>query len=225
MGNIVLLSSGLDSTVNLAECIKKNEDTLALTFDYGQKSAKKEIEFSKKICRYYKIKHIILEVPYFKKFSRSSLLKENLKIPFISEKDLKNRDKLLKSRDRVWVPNRNALFINIAACIAESLKIKYIVVGFNKEEAETFPDNSKNFLKAMNKTLSYSTLNKVKVKSYTLNLTKKEILKRGIKLNIPFQYLWVCYNGGKNFCWECESCIRFKNVIEDFNLKIWRKDE
>lgn len=218
MGNVILLSAGLDSTVNLAECIKRKEDTLAITFDYGQKSAKREIEFSKKICKYYKIKHLIQEIPYLKKISKSSLLKENIKIPFIKKEDLKNKDKLLKTRDKVWVPNRNALFINIAAGLAESLGIKYIVVGFNKEEAETFPDNSKNFLKAINKTLFYSTLNKVKVKSYTLSLNKKEILKKGIKLNIPFQYLWVCYSGGELPCGKCESCIRFKNAIEDENI-------
>lgn len=218
MGSIVLLSAGLDSTVNLAECIKRKETPLAITFDYGQKSAKKEIEFSKKICKYYKIKHLIFEIPYFKKICRSSLLKENVKIPLISKEDLKNKDKLLKTRNKVWIPNRNALFVNIAGVIAESLGIKYIVGGFNKEEAEIFPDNSENFLKAINKTLFYSTLNQVKVKGYTLSLNKSEILKRGFKLNIPFQYLWVCYNGGELLCGRCESCIRFKNAIKDKNI-------
>lgn len=215
MGNIILLSAGLDSTVNLAECVRRERENLAITFDYGQKAAKKEIEFSKKICNYYKVKHITLKIPYYKKFFKNSLLNKEIKIPVIKLKDLNNKEKLLSSQKKVWIPNRNALFINIAACIAESLKIRYIFLGFNKEEAETFPDNSENFLKAINRALSYSTLNKVMVKSYTLSFTKEEILKRAIELNVPLQYLWVCYDSGKNFCWKCESCIRFKNALKN----------
>ena len=55
--SVILLSGGLDSLVTLG--LKKEELNieLALTFDYGQKSAKYEIETSKKICEYYKINH------------------------------------------------------------------------------------------------------------------------------------------------------------------------
>ena len=46
----ILLSGGLDSLVSLG--LKKEElnISLALTFDYGQKSAIQEIETSHKIC-------------------------------------------------------------------------------------------------------------------------------------------------------------------------------
>ena len=49
---IILLSGGLDSLVSLAIAEKEYNIRLALTFDYGQKSAIQEILASKKICEY-----------------------------------------------------------------------------------------------------------------------------------------------------------------------------
>ena len=50
--SIILLSAGLDSLVALGYSKKHTNYNveLALTFDYGQKSSKNEIEYSKKIC-------------------------------------------------------------------------------------------------------------------------------------------------------------------------------
>ena len=67
---IILLSGGLDSLVSLG--LSKSSDNvkyslkLALTFDYGQKSAEYEIAASRKICEYYNIEHNFLNIfPYF----------------------------------------------------------------------------------------------------------------------------------------------------------------
>ncbi|MDZ4663116.1 MAG: 7-cyano-7-deazaguanine synthase, partial [Pseudomonadota bacterium] len=54
---VVLLSGGLDSTVNLFEARQEFQIELALTFDYGQRAAKKEIEFSRKICEILNAPH------------------------------------------------------------------------------------------------------------------------------------------------------------------------
>ena len=61
--SIILLSGGLDSLVSLGFS-KKHTDynvELALTFDYGQKTAIAEIEASKKICDFYGIKHKVIK--------------------------------------------------------------------------------------------------------------------------------------------------------------------
>ena len=48
--SIILLSGGLDSLVALGYTKEKYGIELALTFDYGQKSASQEIATSKKIA-------------------------------------------------------------------------------------------------------------------------------------------------------------------------------
>ena len=77
----------------------------------------------------------------------------------------------------VWVPNRNGLFINIAAAYADSYEFDYIIIGANKEEAKTFSDNSKQFIKDINSSLKTSTNHDVKVLAPLINLDKNEIIK------------------------------------------------
>jgi 7-cyano-7-deazaguanine synthase len=117
--------------------------------------------------------------------------------------------KRLKKLKDVWIPNRNGLFINVAACYAEYYGAKTIITGFNREEAQDFPDNSARFLHAINRSLSYSTLSKVKVKSYVAALSKKEIYHLGLKHKAPLEYIYSCYLGDRQMCGKCASCKRF----------------
>ena len=72
--SIILLSGGLDSVVALGAFKEKYGIELALTFDYGQKTAKSEIEASKKISEYYNIKHEIILLDWLKKITKTSLV-------------------------------------------------------------------------------------------------------------------------------------------------------
>ncbi|MBI3018562.1 MAG: 7-cyano-7-deazaguanine synthase, partial [Deltaproteobacteria bacterium] len=101
----------------------------------------------------------------------------------------------------------------IAASFAESLRAEVIVVGFNAEEAMTFPDNSSDFVKEMNASLSTSTLNHVQVICYTQSLNKKQIVSLGKELRAPFELMWSCYEGGERMCRQCESCKRFYRAM------------
>ncbi|MEK7791253.1 MAG: 7-cyano-7-deazaguanine synthase, partial [Deltaproteobacteria bacterium] len=53
--SVVLLSSGLDSTVNFCKALRETEVVLSLTFDYGQRSAVSEISAAAKISEKYGI--------------------------------------------------------------------------------------------------------------------------------------------------------------------------
>jgi 7-cyano-7-deazaguanine synthase len=204
--SIALLSGGLDSSLNLALGAKKNNVALAITFDYKQKAALNEISASKKLANYYKIPHKVIKIDWLSELSKSALTNLNLALP---TPNINNEKETIKSAEKVWVVNRNGLFINIAACFAESLKFDSILVGFNAEEAKTFPDNSEAFIEAINRSLSYSTQNSIKTHSYTLKMNKKDMVKIGLKENLPFNLIWPCYKGGKSICKECESCQRF----------------
>lgn len=204
--SIILLSSGLDSSVNLAVANKKTEILFALTFDYGQEAAKREIYYSKKLCGFFKVRHKIIKLDFYKEFVKDKI------IPKMLTSDLNKTAITKKTAKAVWMPNRNGLFINIAAALAEKYGADLIITGFNKEEAQTFPDNSKEFVRKINESLKYSTLNKVKVKSFTQDLDKARIYKLGQRLNLPFGFIWPCYKGGKTICGVCESCMRYKRA-------------
>ena len=210
---IILLSGGLDSFESLAVIKNEMNNILALTFDYGQKSLKKEIESSSKIAKFYNIDYEIVTLDWLKNIS-SSTLNTKQEIPFIKTEDLDDKLAAQKSANSVWVPNRNAVFINIAASFADSKNYNYIIIGANKEEAKTFKDNSIQFIQAINNSLKNSTINRIEVISPLINMDKTAIVKTGIELNIPFEYMHSCYLGGEKHCGKCESCLRLKRALE-----------
>jgi 7-cyano-7-deazaguanine synthase len=222
--SILLISGGLDSSVNLCLGIKKRKIILGITFDYGQKSRVQEIKASKALSKYYQIPHKIIKIDWLKNITPTSLVNKNKKIPKIKKEDFKKKKYFLQTAKQVWVPNRNGVFINIASSFAESLPADTIIVGFNKEEGKTFPDNSKSFLKAVNKSLSYSTLRQVKVESFTEKLNKTQIIEKGIKNLLPFPLIYSCYLGEKKMCGKCESCQRLLRALRNIKKETLLKD-
>lgn len=215
---IVLLSSGLDSTVNLFLAKKKSHVTLNLTFDYGQRSAKKEIEQSKKISNYLGIPHQVIELGWLKKVSTSSLTNQDLDIPTGNQVQIDDFKISSATAKSVWVPNRNGVFLNIAAAIAEAMQIDQIIPGFNLEEAATFPDNTEAFMKSVTAAFKFSTANNVEVISHTINMKKTEIFKQALIEKIPLNLLWPCYFDFDKWCGQCESCLRTQRAMSENNI-------
>lgn len=206
---ISILSGGLDSFVSTAIAAKKHRIALAITFDYGQRAAKKEISAAKQMCSLLKIPHKTIEIPWLAKITKTSLVNRSTKVPSgkISNKS---------SAKAVWVPNRNSIFINIAAAFAETMDIDLIITGFNREEAATFPDNSRSFIESANKTLSKGTLKKPRVVSYTIDMMKKDVAGYAIRNRLPLGLCWPCYLGEEHLCGKCESCRRFFKAVSAY---------
>ncbi|MCP5468214.1 MAG: 7-cyano-7-deazaguanine synthase QueC [Deltaproteobacteria bacterium] len=215
---ISLLSGGLDSSIASLIEAQHNQCALALFFDYGQKAVKKEIQSAKKIARLLKAPLKIIKLPFLAEITKTALVMNDQVIPQIKMSKLDERSETEKSAMQVWVPNRNGLFLNIAASFAEGMGVPSIVVGFNAEEAMTFPDNSSNFLARAQAFFQFSTLQGIQVSSPTLGMNKKDIVEKGIELNFPFQDLWSCYQGGRKMCGQCESCLRLIRAYYSNNI-------
>lgn len=218
---VVLLSSGLDSTVNAFEAMKHHHEiVLALTFDYGQKAAVKEIESAREMALYLNIPHKVVQLPWFKDFNASSLIVNDKQVPTGSQVSIDDAAMSAESAKSVWVPNRNGIFVNIAAAYAEALGADAVIPGFNAEEAATFPDNSRDFLEQSTKALWYSTANRVTVGCYTAHLRKPDIVRLGQGLKVPWDLTWPCYFAGDKWCGECESCQRARRAFDSAKVDV-----
>lgn len=212
--SVVLLSGGLDSSVNLHAAHRATQVLLALTFDYGQRAAEREIESAKAQCLRLRIPHRVIALPWFRDFTTTSLLNRTQEIP--RDVGIDDREQTEASAKAVWVPNRNGIFLNIAAAFAESHGADFVIPGFNREEAATFPDNSEDFMDAVSASLSYSTANQVVAFCYTADKDKPEIAKMGFDLGADFSLMWPCYYGEEKPCGHCESCLRFQRAVSKY---------
>ena len=220
MNYLVLLSSGIDSTVNLYQAKKVGSVALALTFDYGQRARVQEADRAQKMTQELGIPHQVIALPFFKQMATTSLLDKKKNVPRGNEvkiDDLKTSQATAKA---VWVPNRNGIFLNIAAGIAEAMGVSVVVPGFNKEEASTFPDNSEPFMAAVTNALTFSTANKVRIECFTSGFSKTAIVKKGNELNVNWKNVWPCYQSLERWCGECESCQRAKRAFKANDVQI-----
>jgi 7-cyano-7-deazaguanine synthase len=205
---ITVLSGGLDSTV--ATSFYKDEyDIYALTFNYGQKSLKNELLASKEICGFLGIEQSVIDLLWLSNLGTSALTSEN-ELPIISIDELDDKKVCEDSADKVWVPGRNVVFTAIALSFAEAKDAEAIIVGWDKEEANTFPDNSKEFLESFNKTIAIGSKKSIRIEAPLIDLNKDEIVKLGSEINAPFELSYSCYDNNEKHCGICESCLRRK---------------
>lgn len=205
--SIILISGGLDSVVSLGYS-KKHTDynvELGLTFDYGQKSVVNEINSSRKICEYYGIEHKIIKLDWLKEITKTSL---------VSDKEIpQDGFETKNSAELVWVPNRNSLFLNIAASFCDSLGYNYILYGANKEEGATFPDNTEEFRAQISKCFETSTLVHPVVVAPLINYNKDDIVRIAVEDSVPLEFVRSCYNSGEKHCGKCESCHYLRKAL------------
>lgn len=215
MAGVILLSGGLDSAVALALFLEHNSLDVALTFDYGQRASEQEIKAAGLLARHYGLWHEVVELPFLQDQTRSALVNREAELPTLATEELDDsQGRAAQSAHHVWVPNRNGLFLNIAAVYAENLEQDaYLVAGFNREEAATFADNSLEFMEAVNQSLRYSARQKITVVSPTAGLDKEEIVRAGLRLGVPFPHLWSCYADAPQPCGQCESCRRLQRAL------------
>lgn len=214
--SVALLSGGLDSVVATTAACRGGGlpgVSLALTFDYGQRSAERELAAARAVAGELGLEWKAVGLPWLAELVPPALAREMAPPPETDEAALDEPEEARRRARTVWVPNRNGVFLNIAASFAEKLGAGSVVVGFNREEAASFPDNSREFMERATAALEISTLSRVRVVSPTAGLSKAEIVKLGIELGAPLAHVWSCYEGGEMMCGRCESCARLLRAL------------
>lgn len=188
---VVVCSGGLDSCVASFVAAKIHGLQLRLVhFDYGQTASEREWEAVKTISR---------EINQ----QGGVAICENHKLkPAIDSTVLQSGGTLPPDEDGVntllrWVPARNVMMLGYAAHVAECDGAKFIYTGFNLDEAEVFPDNTKSFFDAVNHMLKYGTLGQVQLMPALERLTKPELIRLGIHLDAPLGACWSCDTDGR----------------------------
>lgn len=204
-----LLSGGLDSGVAAAlfRAVPGQELAACLFCDYGQRAARREAAAATALAARWAVPLRILALPWLGDLARragSALLPGTAALP----RGTADRPGDAASAAAVWVPARNAVLVAAAAALAETLGAGWVVAGFNREEAATFPDNSAAFVAAAGRFLSLGTQNGVRVQSPTLDLDKRAIVATARRLGFGPDDFWSCYAGGQAPCGVCESCLR-----------------
>jgi 7-cyano-7-deazaguanine synthase len=214
---VVLISGGLDSTTLLYYVISQKYEPYVLSFDYGQRH-KKELECAKNICKELNVPHEIVDVSSINKLiAKGSLAgKEIVPKGHYAEEIMK----------QTVVPNRNMIMLSIAVGYAATVGAETVFYGPHKGDSTIYPDCRKEFVKAIDTAVYLGNLWENDGRSVTIiapfiDMSKSDIVALGLKLQVPFEKTWSCYEGKERPCSKelCGTCFERVESFLDNNVK------
>ncbi len=201
---VCLLSGGLDSTTALYVARSQGYNVKALTVHYGQLH-EKEILCAKEIAKHLQIEHKIISISL--PWGGSALLDPQIPVPVGREES-----EISQGLPSTYVPARNSIFLTLAASYAEASEAEAIFIGSNALDYSGYPDCRPEYFEAFQEAIRLGTKvglegKAIRIETPLLNLSKKEIVKLGLKLKVPFEKTWSCYQGREFPCEQCDSCL------------------
>ena len=197
---ICILSGGMDST--LASYIAKNDgyEIIAVHFNYGQRTEKRELQAFRNICEDLKISEKYeIDIPFFTQIGASALTDDSIDIPI---------DGVEEGVPVTYVPFRNGIFLSITAAIAEKENAEAMYIGVVQEDSSGYPDCTDEFIENITKAINEGTKDstKIEIKTPLVHLTKSQIVTKALELNVPLKHTWSCYKEEDEACGVCDSC-------------------
>lgn len=213
---LVLASGGVDSTTCLGIAVEKygKENVVALSMSYGQKHDK-EMQSAKAVADYYGLELYTIDLAKIFQYSNCSLLKHsNEEIP--KESYAEQLEKTDGAPVSTYVPFRNGLFLSTAASFALSKECSLIYYGAHSDDAagNAYPDCSDAFNQAMNQAIYEGSGKQLKIEAPFINMTKAEVVKMGLSIDVPYHLTWSCYEGTDKPCGVCGTCIDRRIAFE-----------
>ena len=205
---IVLLSGGLDSTTTLAIAKSAGYDIFAISFDYGQRH-KVELERAKIIAQHMAVEeHQIINID-LRQFGASALT-DSINVP-----THRSEGEMSSCIPVTYVPARNTIFLSYALAYAEVKQCANIFIGVNAVDYSGYPDCRPEFIEAFETLANLATkasvegLDKIKIHTPLIRLTKAEIIKKGLDLGVNYGITHSCYSPDDIglACGVCDSCL------------------
>lgn len=200
---VVLVSGGLDSATVLAIARAEGFRCYALSFDYGQRH-RAELSAARQVAESLgAVEHRVMKID-FAGIGGSALTDLSIDIPLTPQGGI----------PVTYVPARNTIFLSMALGWAEVLQAADIFIGVNAVDYSGYPDCRPAFIEAFERLATLATkagvegASQFKIQSPLIELSKADIIRRGMSLGVDFGLTVSCYQAtadGKA-CGRCDSC-------------------
>ncbi len=202
MRAICLVSGGMDSCVTVAEAVAAHHEIFLLHINYGQRTEKRELKAFQDIATYYSVpasRIMCSSIQHLSAIGGSSLT--DSAIP-VQKADLDS-----EHIPTSYVPFRNAHLLSIAVSWAEVCGATEVYIGAVHEDSSGYPDCRPEYYEAFNQVIKLGTASgSIHIVTPIINLTKDQIVRRGLELGAPLDLTWSCYQNEQEACGVCDSC-------------------
>ena len=198
MKAVVIVSGGMVSVTLLYHVVDLGYAPSVLSFNYGQRH-KRELESAKKVCALLGLEHKVVDITSINQLLQGSALTSDIDVPkgHYAEDNMK----------LTVVPSRNTIFLALASGYAVSIGASDVFFGAHKGDSAQYPDCRPQYVHALNKAFMLANFQPVTVHAPFVLQDKADIAKLGLKLQVPFELTWTCYEGKERPCLQCGSCV------------------
>lgn len=205
---VVLVSGGLDSSTVLAMLDKDGYEIYALSFNYSQSHLVEIAKIQSFITNYNVKVHKIINLD-LSVFNNSALIDKTIQVPKYS-----NVSDLGDNIPVTYVPARNTIFLSYALGYAEVIGALNIFIGAHMTDSANYPDCRPEYLKSFEAMANLATKlgvegNKVNINAPLINMSKAEIVAKGIELGVDYSKTISCYDPtpAAESCGSCHACL------------------
>ena len=211
---VVLLSGGLDSATALAIARHAGYDCYALSLSYGQRHAT-ELAAAKRVASAIGVnEHLVLPMA-LDLIGGSALTDHSIRVP----------EKESPGIPVTYVPARNTIFLALALGWAEVLEADDLFIGVNALDYSGYPDCRPVFIEAFEQMANLATKRavegqRVQIHAPLMQMTKAEIIRRGITLGVDYGLTVSCYQADAEgrACGVCDSCRLRRRGFEEAGI-------
>lgn len=200
---VVLLSGGLDSATTLAIARSQGLECHALSLDYGQRH-RAELHAAARVAQALgAAEHRTMRID-LGGIGGSALTDASIAVPETPQIGI----------PVTYVPARNTVMLSFALGWAEVLEASEIFIGVNAVDYSGYPDCRPAFISAFERVANLATkaavegLLKFRIVAPLIDLTKAEIVRRGLDLGVDFSLTVSCYQADARgyACGKCDAC-------------------
>lgn len=213
---VVLLSGGLDSATTAAIARSEGYRLHTLSIDYGQRH-RFELEAARRVAESLgSHRHTVASVS-LGQFGGSALTGDG-EVP-----RGRGEEEIARGIPITYVPARNTVFLSLALGYAEVIGAADLFLGVNAVDYSGYPDCRPDFIEAFEKLANLATKAGVegslrfRVHTPLIDLTKAEIIRRGMELGVDYSLTHTCYAPLEDgvACGRCDAChLRRKGFRE-----------
>ncbi len=205
---VVLLSGGLDSATVLAVARAEDYTPYAISFRYGQRHSV-ELDAARRVARALGVaRHVIVDFDL--RVFGGSALTADIGVPHHD-----SVEELGSDIPVTYVPARNTVFLGFALAWAETLEASDVFIGVNALDYSGYPDCRPEYIHAYQAMANLATKaavegrKQLRIHAPLINLTKRQIIERGLELGVDYSLTHSCYEPGPGGqpCGTCDSCL------------------
>jgi queuosine biosynthesis protein QueC len=204
---MVIFSGGMDSATLLYHLRELGHTVIPVGIDYQQRH-RKELAYAMRLCIHLGLAYPVLDLRQVGALlTGSSQTDRSIPVP--------HGHYQAETMKATVVPNRNMLMLAAAGALAIARRCEAVAYGAHAGDHAIYPDCRSGFIQTMREAFLNCDWEPLQLLTPFEAWTKGQIAREGLRLGVPYELTWTCYEGDEVPCGLCGACVERREAFEE----------